>query len=126
MQQAERLVANGQGATPLGDDMTVSQLLAQGLEHLISKAITAKALVDIVIDANAKGINLKDLESVPVVRRGKITKYPDGALMTLHNESVWDMTDEEADAILAQLDIDQYVTAISNAATNWHNVLKPS
>ena len=46
--------------------------------------------------------------------------------MTLHNESVWDMTDEEADAILAQLDIDQYVTAISNAATNWHNVLKPS
>lgn len=126
VQQAERLVASGQGATPLGDDMTVSQLLAQGLGHLISKAITAKALVDIVIDANAKGINLKDLESVPVVRRGKITKYPDGALMTLHNESVWDMTDEEANAILEQLDIDQYVTAISNAATNWHNVLKPS
>ena len=82
--------------------------------------------MNIVIDANNKGIELKDLESVPIVRRGKITKYPDGALMTLHNESIWDMTDEEADAILAQLDIDQYVTAISNAATNWHNVLQPS
>ena len=126
IQQAERLVASGNGNIPLGDELTVSQLLQQGLGHLIDKAITAQELVNIVIDANAKGIELKDLESVPIVRRGKITKYPDGALMTLHNESIWDMTDEEADAILAQLDIDQYVTAISNAATNWHNVLQPS
>lgn len=126
VQQAQQLVASGRGNTPLGDELTVSQLLQQGLGHLIDKAITARELVNIVIDANNKGIELKDLESVPIVKRGKITKYPDGALMTLHNESIWDMTDEEADAILAQLDIDQYVTAISNAATNWHNVLQPS
>lgn len=126
VQQAQSLVASGNGNRPLGDDNTIDQLFQAGAGHLMEKATTAKDLVDKVIEVNARGGSIADLESIPVVKRGKIPKYPIGALMTLHNESIWDMTDEEADAILAQLDIDQYVTAISNAATNWHNVLQPS
>ena len=93
---------------------------------MVSKATTAKQLLDHLKVTQAANIPLSNLETIPIVVRGKVSKYPVGAKVTMHNESIWDMTEEQLDEIIAQLDFDQYIKAVSDAANNWHNVLKPS
>lgn len=124
--QAESLVAQGCPDYPLGDSETLEHLAKLGRLDLVSRATTAKQLLDHLAVTQAANIPLSDLETIPIVVRGKVSKYPVGAKVTMHNESIWDMTEEQLDEIIAQLDFDQYIKAVSDAANNWHNVLKPS
>lgn len=118
--------------TRLGDPDIISYLTEIGAyEDHLTKAITVQEYLDTRIKEEKNGKTVYHMpdggeKSVPIVAESKVSNLPDGAHVTINNESLLKMSEEDIDAIYQQIDFDHYVELIAEKAKAWHNVLQPS
>lgn len=125
---AEKLFPN----TRLGDPDLISYLTDIGAydKHL-TKAITVEEYLNTRIKTEKNGKTVYSMpkggeKSVPIIGESKVSNLPDGAHVTINNESLLKMSEENINAIYLQIDFDHYVELIAEKAKAWHNVLKAS
>ena len=118
--------------TRLGDPDIISYLTEIGAyENHLTDAITVQEYLDTRIKEEKNGKTVYRMpddceKSVPIVAESKVSNLPDGAHVTINNESLLKMSEEDIDAIYQQIDFDHYVELIAEKAKAWHNVLQPA
>jgi len=125
---AEKLFPN----TRLGDPDLISYLTDIGAydKHL-TKAITVEEYLHTRIKEEKNGKTVYrmpdgDEKSVTIIGESKVSNLPEHAHVTINNESLLKMSEEDIDAIYQQIDFDLYVELIAEKANAWHNVLQAS
>lgn len=118
--------------TRLGDPDLISYLTDIGAydKHL-TKAITVEDYLNTRVKEEKNGKTIYRMpeggeKSVPIIAESKVSNLPDGAYVTISNESLLKMSEEDIDAIYQQINFDHYVELIAEKAKAWHNVLKTS
>ena len=118
--------------TRLGDPDLISYLTDIGAydKHL-TNAITVQEYLETRVKEEKNGKTIYRMpeggeKSVPIIGESKVSNLPDGAHVTINNESLLKMSEEDIDAIYQQIDFDHYVELIAEKAKAWHNVLKAS
>ena len=97
------------------------------LEGTFAKAITAGQYLETRERALGETGSWKDSRcSVPVLSDTKIANVSETMRFYINNESIYEMTDDEVDAIFVNIELEEYVALIATFAKTWHNSLAAS
>lgn len=115
--------------TKLGDPDTIRHLTNIGAYNgFFERAITVEEYLEHRVETTKEGAKKRTYEgeSVYIIGQTKISHLPENSHVYINNNSLLNLSEEEVDSIYKQLDMESYVTMISEFAEVWQNVLEES
>lgn len=114
--------------SPLGKPEVVEYLSSlDALKTNFKKAITVETywqMRDELLGPSGEWGTVK--KSVPVIGDTKISNLSDSSKLYINNHDIDEMSEEQIEAIFANMELEEYVALIGTFAKTWHNVRKPS